>query len=61
MRRDREAPIEEPEPEPEPMKDPEYPHDPGPAEDPERQPVRESQRFAISLPCCHTNALPYRQ
>lgn len=42
MRFDREAPIEEPEPEPEPMEDPEYPHDPGPAEDPERQPVRES-------------------
>jgi len=38
---DREAPIEEPEPEPEPIEDPEFPRDPGPAEDPEKQPARE--------------------
>ena len=38
---DREAPVQEPEPEPEPVEEPEYPQDPGPAEDPEKQPVRE--------------------
>ena len=41
---DRQPPIEEPEPEPTPVEEPEYPQDPGPAEDPERQPVREDQR-----------------
>ncbi len=39
--RDPEPPIEEPESQPKPIEEPEYPNDPGPAEDPERQPTRE--------------------
>lgn len=34
-----EPPINDPEPAPTPVVEPDYPDDPGPAEDPERQPV----------------------
>ena len=33
-------PVQEPEPPPEPVKEPDHNEDPGPAEDPERQPVK---------------------
>lgn len=36
-----EPPVGEPEPDPEPLGDPVYPGDPGPAEDPEIQPVQD--------------------
>ena len=33
-------PVEEPEPEPSPIEEPDHPRDPGPAEDPQEQPVK---------------------
>jgi len=36
---ERQAPIEEPERAPPPVEEPEYPQDPGPAEDPQKQPA----------------------
>jgi len=37
----KEPPVKEPEPDPHPIKDPDFPLDPGPAEDPENQPVKD--------------------
>ena len=41
---DREPPIEEPESDQEPIEEPAFPRDPGPAEDPGRQPVETPDR-----------------
>jgi hypothetical protein len=37
-----EPPIEEPEPDVEPVEEPDFPEDPGPAEDPEEQPIEDT-------------------
>ncbi len=46
---DREPPVEEPEPEPEPIEEPEFPGDPGTAEDPEKHPVREDRAAGADI------------